>query len=77
MAEFFSSFIGVAEEKAEQYAGQHAAAMAPVIDTGNQKAKDTDTYSPTADLAENILAINAAPAFPIIKQGTDEAAQGR
>ncbi len=70
-------FFPVSQKRPAERAGNHAAAVPPVVDSENQKSEDEKTHGPVSDLVENSPAKVAAPAFAVIQGRAHQAAQGR
>src|ERR1035437_9412586 len=72
---FPSAFV-VPHERADNNPADDPAAVGPVIDPRKYQAKHEKTDHPTTHFAVNRASIGPTPAFPIIEQGANQAADG-
>ena len=69
----FSGSLLITLKVTENDTSCKSAAMAPVVNPGNQKTKNEQPQHPSTNLFVNSLAISTTPAFTVIKASAYEA----
>src|SRR6266571_7975915 len=70
----FPPSFAVSQERSDTHPAEDTAGVPPVIDPRKDQAEHEKTDYPAAHFAVNRTSIGSSSAFPIIKQGSDQAA---